>query len=135
MKHGDLSNRSTLVVAIDSRALVTFKKLTLVRKLLNAKAIELEPNITRQVDLIWKHTEFSVAIVNRWDSGIDSEELKALLDNAHIAYTNIELVDDEEELEQLCEHYFAFYFYSDKTIRVPPKSYPIKELSQLARRG
>ena len=127
MRHGDISNKGAMILAIDSRALIEFKKLSIIKKFFNARAISLNRLVANHVDAMWRNTDYSIAIVNRWDSGIDTEELKSLLEESRIGYSKIEVVKSEEELERLCEFYFTFYFYSKYTKRIPPKSFSIDE--------
>lgn len=131
MRHGDISNKGAMMLAIDSRALIEFKKLSILKKFFNARAISLNKLVSTHIDAMWRNTDYSIAIVNRWDSGIDTKELESLLEENRIGYSKIEVVKSEEELERLCEYYFTFYFYSNYTKRVPPKSYPIDEFLKI----
>lgn len=127
MRHGDISNRGAVILAIDARALVKFRKLTLIKRLFKAKALYLDNQVANHINRLWKSTEYNIVIVNTIDSGIDTHELKELLDSSHTNYSKIETVKSEQELTDLCTNYFIGYFYANDCTQIPPKSYPIQE--------
>lgn len=127
MKHGDISNRGAVILAIDVKAIVKFRKVSLIKRLFKARALDLDNQVTKHINKLWRSTEYSIIIVNTFDSGVDTQELKELLDASHVSYSKIETVENVQELTDLCVNYFTGYFYSNDCTQIPPKSYPIQE--------
>ena len=57
MRHGDISNKGAMILAIDSRALIEFKKLSIIKKFFNARAISLNRLVANHVDAMWRNTD------------------------------------------------------------------------------
>lgn len=124
MIKGNISNRTAPIIAfnvdllfmdnVDS-ATTTLQKLKMKMLTLHKSKLatkKLDRGFISIIDRLWNKYTYSIYFVNLEED--KQEELYSILDQNNVNYTSLQIIRSREELREVCELQYTYYFDKDE---------------------